>query len=118
MTTSKTAVKDYLDNMFMDLTLSETVVNISVPPVNITPTPYYPVDSIEFGSRMVPCIDPFKLMGMTAHTSESQVSESQNWLAYLVMLSLCKALPIGRVQQYCFAQCQTLNNKISLNHYD
>lgn len=99
--TSNKAVQDYLSNMFMDLTMSDPDAVIEVS------QHYVPQDSIETGFKMVPCMDPFSLMGL-----EKSVSSEKIWLAYLFILNLSCRLPEGHLKQYCLRQCQTLNNQL------
>ena len=99
--TSNKAVQDYLSNMSMDLTMSDPE---TVPDVNQA---YEPQDSIDTGYKMVPCMDPFSLMGL-----ETVVSPENIWLAYLSILNLSSRLPEGHLKQYCLRQCQTLNNQL------
>lgn len=99
--TSDKAVADYLSNMFMDLTLSD-------PSIDLAPTPYYtPLDSIGAGCRLVPCLDPFKLMDIDNETSIKKI-----WLAYISIINLSVSLPNGYLKQYCLRQCLTLKNQL------
>lgn len=104
--TSDKAVSDYLNNMFMDLTLSDPEITSDIDGSSA----YVPLDSIQHGCQMVPCIDPFKLM-----TIDNAVSTEKIWLAYLSLLNVLIDLPDGYLKQYCIRQCQTL--KLQLNKH-
>ena len=104
--TSDKAVSDYLSNMFMDLTLSDSEIRSD----NHGSSTYDPHDSIQHGCQVVPCIDPFKLM-----TIDNAVSKERIWLAYLSILNILMILPDGYLKQYCIRQCQTL--KLQLNKH-
>lgn len=102
--TSDKAVADYLNNMFMDLAISE-------PEVSTTKvSEYIPLDSNNLGFQLVPCMDPFNLMNL-----ENAVTPSKIWLAYIMVLNLAKNLPSGTLKQYCLRQCQILLNQFNQN---
>ncbi len=106
--TSDKVVCDYLSNMFMDLTLSDSDMDSGLnSDINGSST-YVPLDSIQHGCQMVPCIDPFKLM-----TIDNAVSSERIWLAYLSILNILMILPNGYLKQYCIRQCQTLKLKLN-----
>lgn len=105
--TSDKAVADYLNNMFMDLTVSDSETVVS------PPSDYQPLDSNDSGFRLVPCMDPFQFMNMG-----SSIHKSNIWLAYLLILNLSERLPQGSLKQYCLRQCQTLLNQFTQrNHH-
>ena len=104
--TSDKAVADYLNNMFMDLTVSESETIVS------PPSGYQARDSNDIGLRLVPCMDPFQFMNM-----ENSISKSNIWLAYLLILNLSERLPQGTLKQYCLRQCQTLLNQFTQHNH-
>ncbi len=61
------------------------------------------LDTVEVTQRLVPCLDPFAMMGMSKPKSYEQL-----FLVFLLLLNLCNALPHSRLKQYCFRQCQIL----------
>jgi len=100
MNTSKEAVNDYLNAMFMDVTLTESVDE------SIQSEAEYqlqPIDSIQNGSRVIACMDPFQLMTLKDGSHASHL-----WLACLVLIELIQNLPEGAVRSYCVKQCQIL----------
>ncbi len=98
-------VYEYINSMFMDLTMSEST-NV---PVAVNVTQYIPLDSVNSGFQMVPCLDPFSLMNI-----DNTLSIEENWLVFLAVLNLTCAIPQGKLKQYCLRQCQTL--KFQLDH--
>jgi hypothetical protein len=100
--TSDKVISDYLNNMFMDLTISEPDVITNVC------TEYVPLDSTQTGFQLVPCMDPFQFMNL-----EHSISPSKIWLAYLMILNLARTLPFGPLKKYCLQQCQILINQFN-----
>ena len=103
MNTSKDAVHDYLNAMFMDVALTETV--IATPDIE-SETILKPSDTIPSGAQVVACMDPFEFLAMT-----NKEPTGQQWLALLLVLGLCRALPNGDVKSYCLNHCQILLNQ-------
>lgn len=103
MNTSKDAVHDYLNAMFMDAALTEAV--IATPDV-ASDLVLEPVDTIPTGSRVISSMDPFRFLSMN-----SDVQKDNAWLALLLMLSLCRSLPDGALKSYCLNHCQILLNQ-------
>jgi hypothetical protein len=101
--TSDKVVCDYINNMFMDLALSESISEPALDQVR----DYVPLDSVVTGYQIVPCMDPFNLM-----TVENTGSHENIWLAYLSILNLSKGLPGGYLKQYCLRQCLTLKAQL------
>jgi hypothetical protein len=108
MNTSKDAVNDYLNAMFMDVTLSESVVDTpdDVPTVSIQPN-----DSVPVGARVVSCLDPFQLMDLKAGNQHHN-----QWLALTILLQVSESLPRSAVKSYCLNQYQILYNKWNTGH--
>lgn len=103
--TSDKAVSDYLSNMFMDLTISDT----ETPPVSNVAVEYSPLDSVQIGSRLIPCLDPFKLMAL----ENASLTPETIYLAYLSILNFTHQLPEGYLKQYSLRQCQTLQLQLT-----
>ena len=101
MNTSKDAVHDYLNAMFMDAALSDAV--IAHPPKDENLAQIQPLDTIPTGARMVTCFDPFQFLSLTL--SEKQ---SNHWLAILLLINVTSTLPSGMVKTYCLNHCQIL----------
>ncbi len=100
---SNCVVSNYLDSLLMDLTLTESELQVSAPPSIKTQ------DSITNGQRLVPCFDPFLFMDVL-----HQYSKTQQWLVFILVLRLGSTLPNGVLKKYCLRQCQTLLNNLRL----
>jgi len=94
-------VSDYLNNLLLDITLQEPVLELS------SQEKVAPCDTINVSQRLLPCFDPFQLM-----TVQHTFNAVQTWLVFLTLLQLIKGLPTGRVKGYCLQQCQILLNQI------
>ncbi|GAA6134848.1 hypothetical protein NBRC116188_16380 [Oceaniserpentilla sp. 4NH20-0058] len=93
--TSDKAVIDYLDTLFLDVTL---------PPVQSVSS-WVESDSIDQGNRLQPCSDIFSLMSINNPTTH------ELWQGFLQLLVLGSQLPRGQVQSYVFLQSQVLFQK-------
>ncbi len=103
------AVSDYLNSMFMDLTLAECVTG----PLLETPFVQDKIeatDSIDLGQRLEPCLDLFQFMLM----GKKDQLNPQHFLALLTLIQLSGKLPESRVKEYCLRQCQILLNMFVL----
>ena len=99
---TQSVVKDYLNNLLLDLTLQEPVLDFAVS------NECKPSDSIKVSQRILPCFDPFQFM-----TVQHSFNSVQSWLVFLSVLKLARGLPEGRVKSYCLQQCQILLNQIN-----
>ena len=112
VTTSDKAVTDYLNNLLNDLTLD----SVSIAPPSSTPSDdadftFAPADSVDVTSRMVPLVDPFRLMAL----QDNRGNQNLLWLGIHGLLPLCMHLPDSAIKQYCLRQCQTLMHKAQCN---
>ena len=109
MNNANKAVSDYLNSMFMDLTLAECVTEpLMEPPV--VQGEIKAADSIDVGQRLEPCLDLFQFM-LIGNESKSN---PQCFLALLALIQLSGQLPESRVKVYCLRQSQILLNMLAL----
>jgi len=103
MNTTKHAVSDYLDALFLDVSLKDAIETDVESGTRIDDAGLYEAkDSVPLGQRVVPAMDPFQL------TSLDYQHASQTYVAYLLLIGICRALPAGSLQRYCLQQCDIL----------
>ena len=109
MNTTKHAVSDYLDALFMDVSFKDSIEQVGATDEPKERGLYVAKDSVPLGQRMVPTMDPFQLMSI------DQRHASESYVAYLLLIGICRALPVGALQRYCLQQCDLLLRQ-SLKH--